>query len=56
LTAKIGAAVSKLLRGSARVVKNQNLSGRIAEDDQDPTLLAFVWLDLVKHLAVTLGV
>ncbi len=53
---KVGAAISKFLRRSTRVVEDQNLSGRIAEDNRDPTFLALVWLDLVKHLAVALGV
>ncbi len=47
---RVGAAVSKFLWSFARVMENQNLSGRIAEDDWDPTFLAFVGLDLVKHL------
>ena len=53
---KIGAAVSKLLRSFARIVENQNLSGRIAKHDRDPSGVAFVGLDFVKHLAIALSV
>ncbi len=53
---KIGASISKFLRGFARVVENQNLSSRIAKHDWDLAFLAFVGLDLVEHLAVTFGV
>ncbi len=54
--AKVGATVSKFLRSLTRVMEDQNLSGGIAEGNRDPTFLAFVWLDLVEHLAVALGV
>ena len=53
---KISAAILELLRGLARVMEDQNLSGRIAKDNRDPTFLALVWLDLVKHRAIALGV
>jgi hypothetical protein len=53
---KIGAAISKFLRSFARVMENQNLSGRIAKNNRDPTFLAFVGLDLIEHLAIAFGV
>ncbi len=53
---KVSAAIPEFLRSFARVVEDQNLSGRIAEDDRDSSWLAFVRFDLVKHLAIALGV
>ena len=52
---KIGAAVLELLRGLTRVMKDQNLSGRIAKHDWDSSWIAFLRLDLVEHLAVAFG-
>ncbi len=54
--AKIGAAVSKLLRGLTRVMEDQNLSGRVAKHDWDSSGIAFVGFDLVEHSAVAFGV
>ncbi len=53
---EIGAAISKLLRGFARIVEHQSLSGRVTKDDRDLSWLAFVWLDLVEHLAIAFSV
>ncbi len=53
---KIGAAVLELLRGLTRVMKDQNLSGRVAKHDRDAPWVALVWLGLVEHRAVALCV
>jgi hypothetical protein len=53
---EVGAAVSKLLRSFARIMEDQNLSGRIAKHDRDSSWIAFLGLDLVEQRAVALGV
>ncbi len=53
---KIGATVLELLRGLMRVVKDQNLPGRVAKHDRDSSWVAFVWLNFVEHRAVAFGV
>jgi hypothetical protein len=53
---KIGAAILELLGGLTRVMKDQNLSSRIAKNDWDSSWVALVRLDLVEHLAVAFGV
>jgi hypothetical protein len=50
---EIRAGVSKLLRSVARIMKDQSLSSRVTEDNRNPSFLAFVRLNLVKHLAIT---
>jgi hypothetical protein len=54
--AKVGAAVSKFLRGLARIVEHQGLSGGVTKDDRDPSWPAVVGLNLVEHLVLAFSV
>jgi hypothetical protein len=53
---EINTAVSKFVRSFTRVMKNQNLSGRVAHNHWDPTFFAFVRFDFAKHFAITFSV